>query len=158
MKLKLQPSTTKDLPNTKTSMNSFDRVLNSRMLLLSFQLLVAVSLVTNIYYTTKITSCNNLNKQIATINENLNQELSRYDNLEAYENSLSFQEKSFRNRGFKLKDETVIDTAAVEPLPENPEEVFIPKERSEDENNVVSWINYLQGKKNITGDSNLVCS
>jgi|GEM_PF-3452050 len=139
-------------------MNSVERVLSSRALLLSFQILVVLAFVTNIYYNTKITSCNNLNKQIASLNENLNQELSRYDTLEAYENSLSFQERSFRNRGFKVKDEVVVDTSAVEPLPENPTETFIPKERSEDENNIVSWINYLQGKKSPNSDNNFLCS
>lgn len=138
-------------------MNSLERVLNSSWLLVSFQILLALSLVANIYYTDRIASCDNLNKQVTTINESISQELSRYDNIEAYENSLSFQEKSFRNRGFKLKDEVVIDTAAIEPLPENPEANFIPKEKSEDQNNVVSWIRYFQGKKpNQT--SNLVCS
>ena len=138
-------------------MNSFERVLNSRWLLTSFQLLVAVSLEINIYYTNKIASCETLNKQVVTINDGLNQELTRYDNLEAYENSLSFQEKSLRNRGFKLKDEVVVDTAAVEPLPDKPEESFIPKEKSEDQNNIVSWLNYFQGKKTVN-TNNLTCS
>lgn len=138
-------------------MNSFERVLNSSWLLISFQAVLALSLITNIYYTDRINSCNILNDQVSSLNDSLNQELSRYDSLEAYENSAGFQDKSLKNRGYKLKDEVVVDTSSVEPLPENPEYSFIPKAKSKDANNIVSWVNYFSGKRSDTS-SNLTCS
>lgn len=146
---------TKDLLNTKT-MNSFERVLNSAWLLIIFQLVLLSLFTTNIYYSSKISNCQTINRQLSINNETLNQDLARYDNLEAYENSLSYQERGFRNRGFKLKDEVVIDTAAVEPLPENPEETFIPTEKTTDQNNIISWFNYLSGKKQLA--EGVICS
>jgi hypothetical protein len=81
-------------------------------------------------------------------NSTIRQEIAKINNRENYQNSLSYQDKSIRERGYRLKSEEVVDFSLIEGLPEDPSIDYLPENKISDQNNIDSWIKILNGKDN----------
>lgn len=124
----------------------FNKIIESIWFISAFHLTVFFLLGVNIYYVQKIYVCEKTNSLLAFQKEDLRLKLERFENREAYENSQNFQDKELKNRNYKFPGEGVIDVSPVEPVPSNPQALYIPQAVDLQENNFQAWINFFNPK------------
>ena len=129
-------------------MDSINRVLNSKFFVPVLNFIILSLIWSNIYYFIRISSCNQFHLSLEKQNSTIRQEIAKINNRENYQNSLSYQDKSIRERGYRLKSEEVVDFSLIEGLPEDPGIDYLPENKISDQNNIDSWIKILNGKDN----------
>jgi|LakMenE18May11ns_1017448.scaffolds.fasta_scaffold9343978_1 hypothetical protein len=139
-------------------MDSINRVLNSKFFIPIFNIILFSLVWLNIFYIIKINDCNQSNLLLAQENSTIKQEINKIDNRETYQNSLSYQEKGIRERGYRLKDEEVVDLALTESLPENTTTDYLPNKKSLNENNISNWMAIFNGETFINQGRSFTCS
>lgn len=139
-------------------MDSINRVLASKFFIPIFNIFLFSLVWLNIFYIVKINDCNQSNLILSQKNSNIKQEINKIDNRETYQNSLTYQEKGIRERGYRLKDEEVIDMSLTEPLPENPAIDYLPDKKSLNENNISNWMAVFNGETFINQGRVFTCS
>lgn len=138
-------------------MDSVSRVLNSKFFVPVLNFVILVLIWANIYYFIRISSCNEFHLVLEKQNSIIRQEIAKINNRENYQNSLSYQDKNIRERGYRLKSEEVVDFSLIEGLPEDPSVDYLPENKVSSQNNIDSWIKTLNGK-DISSLTNSSCN